>query len=70
LESFFSSLPFVRLQLLVEMIRYGCAVASRRPALDAKSNGATVADQYDHRRYRFDFQLAGCRAFLHLDKKI
>jgi len=33
--------------ILVGMIRHGCAVASRRPAPGAKSNGATVSDQYD-----------------------
>jgi len=38
---------FVRLQLLVGMIPHRSAVASRRPTPGAKSNGATVADQYD-----------------------
>jgi len=37
----------VRPQSLVGMIRHGCAVAPQRPPPDAKSNGATVADQYD-----------------------
>jgi hypothetical protein len=32
-------------QLLVGMLRHGCAVASSRAALRTKSNGATVADQ-------------------------
>jgi len=38
----------VRPQLLVGMIRPGCAVASRRPTPSTKSNGATVADQADN----------------------
>jgi len=39
-----------RHQLLTGMIRYGWAVASRRPTPGVKSTAATVADQYDHRR--------------------
>ncbi len=35
------------LQLLVGMIRHGCAVAAGRPAPGASRNGATVADQWD-----------------------
>jgi len=37
----------VRPPLLVGIIRHGCAVVSRRPTPGAKSNGATVANQYD-----------------------
>ncbi len=37
----------IRPQLLVGMIRHGCAMVSRRPTPGTKSNGATVADQYD-----------------------